>query len=90
MDNEISISVPRYNSAIGVVAPCEGGEIRVSLDGNAILIRGDEAGLRDLARWCLSFSDPDAPRGSHVHLDPGTVPLTNDSEALTISLTKAI
>ena len=81
----ISIEVPPYNSAIGVVAPCEGGEITVAIDGNAIYIKGNPAGLRDLARWCLALSDPDAPLGAHVHLDPGVVPLTQESEALLLA-----
>ncbi|WP_420359221.1 Imm32 family immunity protein [Kribbella jejuensis] len=28
----------------------------------------DPAGLRDLARWCLSLSDPPVPARTHIHL----------------------
>lgn len=83
--DEISLSVPRYRRDVGVVAPVEGGAIRVELVDGTVELFGDLEGLRDLARWCLSLADPSAPDGSHIHLDPGTVPLSSESVPLLIS-----
>jgi hypothetical protein len=76
---EIKLSVPAYDRSKGVIAPVEGGDVTVELDGDGILIRGSGAGLRDLARWCMALADPDAPEGAHIHLDPGAIPLTLES-----------
>jgi hypothetical protein len=32
--------------------------------------------MHDLALWCLALADEQVPDGSHVHLDPGIIPLT--------------
>jgi hypothetical protein len=48
-------------------------------------ILADRAGLRDLARWCLALADDEAPNGAHVHLDPGTAPLTMSAAPLLIA-----
>jgi hypothetical protein len=83
--DEISLSVPRYRRETGVVAPAEGGTVRVEVVDGAVELYGDPAGLRDLARWCLSLSDSTAPSGGHIHLDPGYVPLSPDSVPLLIA-----
>lgn len=83
--DEISVAVPRYDPRRGVVAPAEGGSIVVDIRDGAVEIFGDAAGLRDLARWCLALSDDDAPLGAHIHLDPGTIPLENESVALMLA-----
>jgi hypothetical protein len=67
------------------VADVEGGDLTVSFDGDEIVIAGNPAGLRDLARWCLVISDEDAPRGVHVHLDPNVTPLTIGSLPIVIT-----
>jgi hypothetical protein len=63
----------------------EGGNITVDLEGDGVIISGDPAGLRDLARWCMVLADPDAPKGAHIHLDAGVLPLTLDSLSLLIT-----
>jgi len=83
--DEISLSVPLYRRDIGVVAPVEGGTVRVELVDGLVQVFGDPAGLRDLARWCLSLSDASAPDGSHIHLDPGYGPLNTESVPLLIA-----
>jgi hypothetical protein len=83
--DEISLSVPRYRRETGVVAPAEGGTIRVKVVDGAVELYGDPAGLRDLARWCLSLSDSTAPSGGHIHLEPGWVPLSPASVPLLIA-----
>ncbi|WP_143466098.1 Imm32 family immunity protein [Kribbella sp. ALI-6-A] len=83
--NQLSLSVPAYRREVGVVAPVEGGTVLVRVVDGAVELSGDPAGLRDLARWCLSLSDSSAPDGSHIHLDPGTVPLSLQSTPLTIA-----
>jgi len=85
-DDRLTVSVQRYDPRRGAVADVEGGTIRVSLDGGGVYILGDAAGLRDLARWCLALTDPDAKRGSHVHLDPNVTPLAVDSLPLLIAI----
>ena len=79
------LPVPAYSSRKGVVAPAEGGAVTVEIRRGAVEIFGDPAGLRDLARWLLALSDAAAPSGAHVHLDPGTIPLTLDSAPLTLA-----
>ena len=83
--DEISLSVPRYRREIGVVAPVEGGTLLVELADGAVQLVGDPAGLRDLARWCLSLSDPSVPDGRHIHLEPGYGPLSSDSVPVLIA-----
>ena len=83
MDNVLTI--PGYDPTRGAVAPVEGGCITVELEGNGIMIAGDPAGLRDLARWCMAIADPAAPDGTHIHLDPSVVPLTSKSLPLLIA-----
>ena len=56
----------------------------VELVGDEVVLRGDPAGLRDLARWCMALADPGAPDGTHVHLGPKTVPLSDRSLPLLI------
>lgn len=62
----------------GVLSPVKYGTAPVE-------IFGDSAGLRDLARWCLALSDPTAPPGAHVHLDPGVMPLSLESSPLMLA-----
>ena len=79
-----SLTVPGYDRATGPVAPVEGGSVVVVVTDEGVQITGDPSGLRDLARWCLVLADPDAPDGSHVHLNPDIVPLASDSLGLLI------
>lgn len=83
--DEIVLSVPGYDRARGVVAPVEGGTVSVEIVDGSVEISGDRAGLRDLARWCLALSDERAPCGAHIHLDPGTLPLSLDSAPLMLA-----
>lgn len=73
MDSHVSrtISVPRHVPGDGVRIEPEGGSLMVSLSSVEVVIAGDAAGLRDLARWCLALSDSGVPLGAHTHLDPG-------------------
>jgi hypothetical protein len=82
---EISLSVPAYDSTSGVVAPAEGGSVVVEIVNESVEIFGDPAGLRDLARLCLALSDPRAPRGAHIHLDPGVNSLELGSASLMLA-----
>jgi hypothetical protein len=79
------LSVPAYAPDRGVVAHAEGGIIPVAVRNGTVEILGDPVGLRDLARWCLALSDERAPSGAHIHLDPGTIPLTVTSVSLMLA-----
>ncbi|MET7881181.1 Imm32 family immunity protein [Micromonospora profundi] len=83
--DELVLSVPGYDSEHGVVVPVEGGTVSVEIVNGSVEIFGDRAGLRDLARWCLALSDESAPSGAHIHLDPGTMPLSLDSTPLMLA-----
>lgn len=65
--------------------PAEGGNVAVEICDGSVEIFGDRAGLRDLARWCLALADPNAPSGVHIHLDPGIIPLTQESASLMLA-----
>jgi hypothetical protein len=52
---------------------------------SGVEILADSAGLPDLARWCLALAGEHVPDGAHVHLDPGTMPLTTSVTALLMS-----
>jgi hypothetical protein len=80
-----TLSVPDYDPFRGVVAPVEGGNVTIEIRNGTVEIAGDSAGLRDLARWCLALSDDNVPTGAHVHLNPGTVPLTLGSTPLMLA-----
>jgi hypothetical protein len=60
-----------------VVIQPEGGDVLVRHGESGVEILADPAGMRDLARWRLALADEEAPDGTHVHLDPGTEPLTS-------------
>jgi hypothetical protein len=47
-EDAISLSVPTYDPAKGVVAPVEGGTATVEVVNGSVEIFGDPAGLRDL------------------------------------------
>lgn len=80
-----TITVRPYDQSRGSVAEMEGGDVTVSFGDNEIIIAGNSAGLRDLARWCLAISDESAPPSAHVHLDPNVSPLTVSSLPLVIT-----
>lgn len=80
-----TITVRSYDPSRGAVADIEGGDVTVSFGDDEIVITGNPAGLRDLARWCLVISDEDAPPGAHVHLDPNVSPLTAGSLPILIT-----
>ena len=79
------LAIPSYDPTRGAVAPVEGGCVTVELSGDGIMLSGDPAGLRDLARWCMALADPAAPDDVHVHFDPSMVPLTSRSLPLLIA-----
>jgi hypothetical protein len=81
---EMTLTVPGYDPARGVVIQPEGGDVLVRHGENGVEILADPAGLRDLARWCLALADEQVPDGAHVHLDPGTAPLTTSAAPLLI------
>src|SRR6266480_7282214 len=83
--DDITLSVPPYDPAIGVVSPTEGGCVTVEIVNGSVEIFGDPAGLRDLARLCMALSDPRTPRGAHIHLDPGINPLDLGSVSLMLA-----
>ena len=81
---ELMLSVPDYDPSRGVVIQPEGGDVLVRCGDSGVEILADAAGLRDLARWCLALADEHVPGGAHVHLDPGTAPLTASAVPLLI------
>lgn len=87
-DDRLTLSIRRYDAARGAVADVEGGNVTITVNASEVLISGDAAGLRDLARWCLVISDDTAPHGSHIHLDPDVVPLTRSSMPIVIARTQ--
>jgi len=81
---EVTLAVPGYDPARGVVIQPEGGDVLVRHGESGVEILATPAGLRDLARWCLALADEQVPDGAHVHLDPGIVPLTTAATPLLI------
>lgn len=79
------MAVPPYDRAHGVMAPVEGGNVDAGLSGEELFLSSDPAGLRDLARWLLALSHAEAPPWSHVHLDPGVIPLSATSKPLLLA-----
>ena len=81
---EVTLAVPGYDPARGVVIQPEDGDVLVRHGESGVEILATPAGLRDLARWCLALADEQVPNGAHVHLDPGIVPLTTAATPLLI------
>ena len=83
---DVTLAVPDFDPVRGVVIhpDGEGGDVLVRQGEFGVEILANPAGLRDLARWCLALADAQAPNGSHVHLDPGTDPLTASAVPLMI------
>jgi hypothetical protein len=84
-DDAVSLSVPAYDPALGVVAPAEGGTATVEIVDGSVEILGDPAALRDLARMCLALSHSRAPDGAHIHVDAGINPLDLGSASLMLA-----
>jgi hypothetical protein len=82
---ELILTMPDYDATRGVVIQPEGGDVLVRYGESGVEILADPAGLRDLARWCLALAGEQVPDGAHVHLDPGTSPLTMSAAPLLIS-----
>jgi hypothetical protein len=73
------LAVARYDRRRGVVADARAAAWCSNAPTTGFRSRVTTAGLRDLARWCLSVSDETAPPYSHIQLDPGTTPLADTS-----------
>lgn len=66
----IEINVPNYRKEEGLKFVWEDNfTIESSIDGNTIIIKANEAGLRSLARQLLTLAQPDIPLGHHMHYD---------------------
>lgn len=82
---EVTLTFPGYAPARGVVIQPDGGDVLVRHGESGVEILADPTGLRDLARWFLALADEQVPDSAHVHVDPGTAPLTTSSAPLLIS-----
>lgn len=79
------IAVPRYEPEHGIQARPHGGRMQAECSAAGIVLSADVEGLRDLARWLLAVSDRDVPSHSVLKLNPGEVPLSEQSAAVTIA-----
>jgi hypothetical protein len=66
------VAVPRYDGKTLSFSWTEDHALRVRVLGDEVVIEGDAAGLRALARQLLTLAQPGVPSGSHLHLEPGT------------------
>jgi hypothetical protein len=65
----IEIEIPSYAESRSLVARWDPGfEIEAAIDRGCVVIRGNVAGLRSLARHLLTLADPEVPSG-HFHFD---------------------
>ena len=79
------VPVASYDRDRGVVADVEGGHVTVEHGAGRVAITGDDAGLRDLARWLLALSDPEVPNRKRVALTSTDVPLGGASLRLSVA-----
>lgn len=83
-ESPVTLTVRAYDPRRGAVADVEGGDVTFTIGDEGVVIAGDSAGLRDLARWCLAIADENAPAGVHIHLEPSVTPLTAASTPILI------
>jgi hypothetical protein len=57
--------------------------LEVFSDGQEVVIRANEAGLRSLAQHLLTLALGHVPAGVHVHMEPG-LELEDDSVSLVV------
>jgi hypothetical protein len=66
----VAIDVPECSATRGLQLVWDDGfELEVRAEGDAIVLRGNAAGMRSLARHLLHLSQESVPVGSHLHLD---------------------
>ncbi len=82
--NNVSIDLPAYARS-GTWSIWEDGyTLSIEVDRtNAVVIKGNKAGLISLARHLLTLSQDDYPIGSHIHYDAGSS-LEDDSYPLIV------
>ena len=69
----VVIEVPGYSADSGVRFDWDvGSEIEVRSYGSETVIEANRAGLRSLARHCLTLAQEEVPPGLHLHLDEGS------------------
>ncbi|WP_088282359.1 hypothetical protein [Kineosporia sp. A_224] len=84
---DVRVTVPVYSPSTGVVLGYgTDGWATADVVGGAVELRGDAAGLRHLAAWCLALASSGVPDGSHVHLDPGVEMMSVESRELLLVL----
>ena len=67
---EIKITLPDYSPDDGFKFQWESNfTIEVRIEGNAIKILANQAGLKSLAYQLLNLSQAEFPPGYHIHLD---------------------
>jgi hypothetical protein len=64
------IDVPEYDAERGLRTDWDDGfEVSVRLEGDQVVVSGNAAGLRSLARDLLVLAQDSTPQGHHLHLD---------------------
>ena len=67
------IDVPEYDPEKGITTDWDHGfTILVRVDNGEVVIAGNSAGLRSLARHLLVLAQDSTPTGHHIHLDDST------------------
>lgn len=67
---KIEINIPEYKKQEGIKTIWDNDFIIEStIQGNSIVIKANEAGLRSLARHLLTLAQNEVPVGGHVHYD---------------------
>jgi hypothetical protein len=67
---KLEINVPQYQTEEGIKTTWDNDFIFESVfQGNSIVIKANEAGLRSIARHLLTLAQYEVPAGCHIHYD---------------------
>lgn len=67
---EVTLTIPPYSAERGFQYHWEPGfEISAQLEGDAVVISANKAGLISLANHLLNLAQESVPEGCHLHLD---------------------
>ncbi len=65
------VKLDTYSDATGAVLSWDPGYgLNVATHGNEVILSGNSAGLRSLARHLLTLAGEEVPTGYHIHFEP--------------------
>lgn len=80
---DVVIQIKEYRPENGIDSEWDDDSlVKTTIDGDAIVIVANAAGLLSLARLLVTLAQANVPSGSHVHLDYYNAPTEGSAELI--------